>query len=124
MMRLLTLFFIAAVFITCSEEDPVTPPPSCSTPATIVDLRGLDGCGFAFELEDGTRLLPVIVGFCGTPPLPKDLPSDVLSDFDLVAGKKVFIDYTVSEDYAGACMAGQYVSITCISEGLQTQTDL
>jgi hypothetical protein len=123
MIRLLILVFTAVIFMTCSEEDPAT-PTACSTPATVVDLTGLDGCGFVFELEDGTRLLPVLVFHCGTPPLPKDLPSDALSGFDFVAGKKVFIDYTISEDYAGACMAGQYASITCISEAFQTQTDL
>jgi hypothetical protein len=125
MVRPLILLFTALVFVTCAEESSVTPPPpACSTPATIVDLTGLDGCGFAFELEDGTRLLPVIVFYCGTPPLPKDLPQNPLIGFEFVDGKKVFIDYTISEDFAGACMAGQYVSVTCISESFQTQTEL
>jgi hypothetical protein len=124
MIRLLSLIFTAMVFVTCSEEDPATPSPVCSIPATVVDLRELDGCSFAFELKDGTRLLPIIVFHCGTPPLPKDLPSNALSGFDFVAGKKVLIDYTTPELYAGSCMAGQYISVTCISEATQTQTDL
>jgi hypothetical protein len=33
---------------------------ACSTLATVHDLRGLDGCGFVFELADGKRLEPQI----------------------------------------------------------------
>ena len=38
----------------CSED---LAEQTCSTPATVVDLSGLDGCGFVFQLEDGTRLV-------------------------------------------------------------------
>jgi hypothetical protein len=123
MFRLLTLLFTGMLFFTCAD-DQVSPPASCSIPATVVDLSGLDGCGFAFELQDGTKLLPIIAFHCGTPPLPQNSPSDPIHEFDFVAGKKVFIEYTTSELYAGACMAGEYVSITCITETPQAQTDL
>jgi hypothetical protein len=125
MTRLFAILLTASIFLACSEENapPIT-ENNCSIPAIVVDLTGLDGCGFAFELEDGTRLLPVKVLYCGTYPLPDNLPPDPIHTFEFVAGKKVFIEYTVSENYAGACMAGQYVSVTCISETPGTQAEI
>jgi hypothetical protein len=125
MTRLFAILLTASVFLACSEEnEPLVVETNCSIPATVVDLTGLDGCGFAFELEDGTRLFPVIVIYCGTPPLPDNLPADPLHTFEFIAGKKVFIEYTVSENYADPCMAGQSVFITCISETPGTQGEL
>lgn len=101
----------------CSEDipSPGKIPDSCSTLATVRDLSGLDGCGFVFELSDGTRLEPAIVFYCGTPPLPKEVTLNPLYDFDLVDGKRVRISYTPAA--AGSvCMAGTPVTITCISE--------
>jgi hypothetical protein len=89
---------------------------ACSTPATVVDLRGLDGCGFVFELEDGSRLEPVITMWCGTPPVPEDQEEDPLKNFEWVAGKKVFIKYEIMQGMASICIVGETVKITCISE--------
>jgi hypothetical protein len=125
MTRLFAILLTASLFVTCSEEnEPPIAETNCSIPVTVVDLTGLDGCGFAFELEDGTRLLPVITFACGTPPLPDNLSPDPIHNFEFTVGKKVFIEYTVSENYAGACMAGQHVFITCISETPGTQGEL
>jgi hypothetical protein len=115
MFRSALLLFVAIVFMTCSEDSPVE-VTECSTPATIKDLTGLDGCGFVFELEDGTRLEPLRIFYCGTPPLPKDMPADPLHGFEIIDGKKVTISYDVVENYASTCMAGQVVKITCIQE--------
>ena len=88
---------------------------ACSTPATVRDLSGLDGCGFVFELSDGTRLEPVITGYCGTPPLSKEITENPLYDFAFADGKQVLISYTITEG-ASICMVGTRVTITCISE--------
>jgi hypothetical protein len=113
-MKRFLLFTIVVLHLSCAEEKLFT--ADCSTPATVKDLTGLDGCGFVFELTDGTRLEPVRnIGFCGTPPLPKEVTDDPLNSFTFVDGKKVWIDYVPAEG-ASTCMAGQLVKITCIKE--------
>jgi hypothetical protein len=84
--------------------------------ATVRDLTGLDGCGFVFELEDGTRLEPNRIGYCGTEPLPKEITEDPLFDFEFVDGKQVIISYEEVEDMASICMVGRIVKITCLQE--------
>jgi len=83
--------------------------------ATVRDLTGLDGCGFVFELEDGTRLEPNRIGYCGTPPLPKEITEDPLFNFEFVDGKQVIIGF---EEVGGAsiCMVGAIVKINCLEE--------
>lgn len=112
---------IAALIITLtlfSCHETCVDPIECDTPATVRDLTGLDGCGWAFELSDGTQLVAMIpVMFCGTPPLPKEITEDPLYNFEWVNGKKVYISYEEVEA-ASICMAGPTVKITCISERL------
>ena len=79
------LFAATLLFSQCSEDDVQM---KCSTPATVRDLTGLDGCGYVFELEDGTRLEPVRNLICGTPPLPKEVTEDPLFNFQFEEGKK------------------------------------
>lgn len=83
--------------------------------ATVRDLTGLDGCGYVFELEDGTRLQPYMIGYCGTPPLPKEVTEDPLYGFDWVDGKRVKIGYE-STKALSACMNGIVVKVTCLEE--------
>jgi hypothetical protein len=100
---------------TCSTQDELE--TKCSTPATVRDLTGLDGCGWVFELNDGTKLIPLIIGFCGTPPVSKEITENPLYDFEFINGKKVFIDYEpIHVGMVNACMVGETVKITCISE--------
>jgi hypothetical protein len=106
----------------CSEEDLRMP---CSTQATVRDLTGLDGCGFVFELEDGTRLEPVREYrlYCGTPPLPKEVTEDPLYNFNFVDGKKVLIAYELKPS-GSYCMAGLPAKITCLSEIPEANTQV
>ena len=113
MNRLIITIFIAVAFIRCNDN---VVEVSCSTPATVVDLTGLDGCGYVFELEDGTRLEILRMMYCGTPPLPKEVTEDPLYNFEFVDGKKVFIDYDLVEGYGSICMVGKIAKITCIQE--------
>ena len=101
------------LFQCADDEVPNTP---CGIAATVRDLSGLDGCGFVFQLQDGTYLQPLRVWFCGTPPLPEEQLKDPLYDFEFIDGKEVYIDYEVVEDYGGGCMAGEVARITCISD--------
>ena len=106
------LFAATLLFSQCSEDDVQM---KCSTPATVRDLTGLDGCGYVFELEDGTRLEPVRNLICGTPPLPKEVTEDPLFNFQFEEGKKVLIDFQ-PVDAGSICMAGTPVKITCLTE--------
>ena len=116
-MKISLLALLASIaFVQCAYDEAEQPQVNtCSTPATIRDLTNLGGCGFIFELQDGSRLEPLIVFGCGTPPLPNN-PENPLSNFNMVDGKKVFINYDAVPDMASACMVGPIVKITCITE--------
>lgn len=106
-------FFAMLLFSQCSEEDV---QKNCSTLATVKDLTGLDGCGYVFELEDGTRIEPVrTLLMCGTPPLPKEITEDPLYNFNFVDGKQVMISFELTQA-ASICMAGLPAKITCLTE--------
>ena len=100
--------------MSCDDEKPGT--SGCTTLATVRDRTGLDGCGFVFELTDGSYLEPYRVFFCGTPPLPKEATEDPLYNFAFADGKKVMIGYESCKDCASICMVGQIVKITCLTE--------
>lgn len=105
MKRLFTLLLIVFSFVRCDDKN----SSSCATNATVKDLTGLDGCGFVFELEDGSRLEPLILET-----LVAD-PNDPLYGFEFADGKRVKITYE-ELDNASACMAGQVVKITCLQQ--------
>lgn len=111
------LLFISTtlIFWNC-DEDSMNVSCDKSVFATVKDLSGLDGCGFVFELADGTRLQPQMLGYCGTPPLPKEITENPLYDFEWVDGKQVRIGFEEIPDAMGICMVGKIVKITCIEE--------
>lgn len=110
MRKAFVFLFVIIVFAQCESDS----AEDCSTPATIRDLTGLDGCGWVFELENGTRLEPFWdSGFCG---FKEDSENDPLADFEFVDGKRVFINYEIVGDRASVCMVGPIAKITCISE--------
>jgi hypothetical protein len=110
------LFLGAMVIQSCQDEEMIS--DSCTTPATLRNLTTLDGCGYVFELEDGTLLEPVRRLYCGTPPLPREVTEDPLYNFIFEDGKKVTINYTAAEGVS-TCMAGQLVKITCIQAAVK-----
>jgi hypothetical protein len=116
MKRLLFLCIIIFTLSACKKEEVKKSNAGCNTLATVRDLRGLDGCGFVFELADGKRLEPQILYYCGTPPLPKEATENPLTGFDFVEGKKVKIGYEILESQASICMVGDVVKITCLEE--------
>ncbi len=111
LLLLLSLALLSTV--TSCQKNALPAPESCGTVATIKDMRGLDGCGFVLELDNGERLEPLYdYGFCATPPLP--VPT--IDKVTFADGKRVSIAYKVLPDRAGICMVGKIVEITCISE--------
>jgi hypothetical protein len=117
-MRLFLLAISVFIYSGCSKEQ--VKLNECMVEATIKDLTGLDGCSFVFELRDGTRLEPLRLLYCGTPPLPKELTDDPLFNFQFVDGKKVKIQFEQTEA-ASICMVGPVVKITCITQLDKTQ---
>lgn len=105
MKKIFILLLLGISLAACDDKD----SSSCLTRATVKDLAGLDGCGFVFELEDGSKLEPLILMT-----LVAD-PANPLYGFEFVDGKQVKIGY---EELAGAssCMSGQLVEITCLEE--------
>ncbi len=117
--KLLPIFLIALSsfsLLNCDEEQLMRTSCEDGVLATVRDLRGLDGCGFVFELVNGTRLEPQMLAFCGTPPLPKEITENPLYDFDWVDSKQVRINYEEITDAASICMVGKIVKITCLEE--------
>ncbi|MBT1689701.1 hypothetical protein [Dawidia soli] len=101
-----TLVVSAFTFTACK---PKTSAPACEggVDATVVDLAGLDGCQYVFELSDGARLLPQMPA--------EGTAGDPLSNFIFGAGKKVTITYE-AVDGMTTCMAGKLVKINCLVE--------
>jgi len=117
--KLLPIFLIALSsfsLLNCDEEQLMGTTCDKGVLATVRDLSGLDGCGFVFELVDGTKLEPQMIGYCGTPPLPKEITENPLYDFEWVDGKQVRIGYEEITDAASICMVGKIVKITCLEE--------
>ncbi|HEY0652315.1 MAG TPA: hypothetical protein VGD65_04265 [Chryseosolibacter sp.] len=110
------LIVLAVIAVLSCDDGSGDATPVCEVRATVRDMRGLDGCNFVFELEDGTRLDPYVTGYCGTPPLPKEITEDPLYNFEFIDGKKVKISYQVMADMATVCMTGTPVKITCLTE--------
>jgi hypothetical protein len=108
------ILFVLCVSMLACQEEPIT--KNCGTPATVRDLTGLDGCGFIFELADGSRLEPQMFGYCGTPPLPKEVTENPLYNFQWTDGKQVKIGYEEVTNAVSICMAGKIVKITCLEE--------
>jgi hypothetical protein len=102
--------------LNCDEEQLMRTTCEEGVFAIVRDLSGLDGCGFVFELADGTRLEPQMLGYCGTPPLTKEITENPLYDFEWVDGKQVRIGYEEITDAASICMVGKIVKITCLEE--------
>ena len=103
----------------CTEKD--LPATACSTLATVKDMRGLDGCGYVFVLDNGQKLAPVsILAGCGTPPQVNNT-TNPLQNFSLRDGQRVSIGYK-EVDAVSICMLGQTVEINCISEVQTTGT--
>ncbi|NRA91445.1 MAG: hypothetical protein HRU26_01975 [Psychroserpens sp.] len=67
---------------------------------TIKNLEGLDGCGMVIQLENDKVIIP-----------------SNLEEFDLdfAEGLSISVAYTAQPDMMGICMAGEIVSIDCIT---------
>lgn len=111
MKRIALFLFVMALLAACDNET-----SSCAMHATVRDLRSLDGCGFVFELDDHTILVPTSPLWCGT---GSPDGKDPLAGFEYVDGMQVLLSYEIIEGVANTCMAGTLVEIKCLEEARQ-----
>ena len=109
---------IVLLLISCKEEELIQNSGNCDIVATVVDMSGLDGCGYMIKLENNELLYPIWRwGWCGTPPLPDGAETDPLMNFVFKENQSVSISYELPEqEYGNICMSGTQVVITCIEE--------
>jgi PKD repeat protein len=72
----------------------------CNLTGTVWDYTGLDGCGYLIELDNGTRLEPIL--------------RDTMFYFH--NNQRVRLSYIERPDLISICMAGIIAEITCIEE--------
>lgn len=106
-----TLFGISLLKCGGPDGEGSRVPESCNIRAKVVDLSGLDGCGFVLQLEDGTRLIPEKRTYIQAP----KIEDDPLYYFDLVPGQDVRVGYRET-NLANVCMVGPTVFVTCITK--------
>lgn len=89
---------VMLVLISCSKEE----SSECESGinGTMVDLNGLDGCGFVIELDGGERLEPI---------------NWDTFEIEQEDGKAVVFEYHEVE-MASICMVGKTIEIDCITE--------
>ena len=73
-------------------------PKETKIKASVINITGLDGCGFVLELENGEKLIPM------------NLEEKYFSD-----ELKVWITYNVSNSHS-ICMVGKTIMIKSIEE--------
>ena len=105
------LFIILTLSILGCESEP-QPERVCSVEATVLDLTGLDGCGFVFQLEDGSRIEPIFLMRCGVG-MEGEEEVDYIETYTLEHGMKITFDYELL-DWGSVCMVGQLARITCL----------
>ena len=104
MKKLFTLLLLAGIWSSCHKHI----EPGCTTAAMVVDLSATSGCGFGFQLPDGTMLIAEQhTNNCGH-------HNDPLLNFQLSDGMKVKIGYEKENHHTTSCNAGAVVEITCI----------
>lgn len=67
---------------------------------TLTDKSGLDGCTWLFTMADGKMLHPI------------NLDDFIEKPMD---GKRYVITYTKAEDMFSICMAGEMITLSCVS---------
>ena len=98
---LLVLLFMTSSCVNTKTTPFKTEDCADSVVGMLVDMTGLDGCGWMIKLKDGKKVNPTN-----------------LKRFNiaLTANKKIKFSYTKNHDLVGICMAGQIVEITCIQD--------
>lgn len=101
--------FLLLLLLAACEDTSLQNNDGCTTEATVKKLE-LDGCGFVFQLKDGSYLIPEIRVYVQAPKQSED----PVYYYTFVDGAKVKINYQ-EVDGVNACMAGKMVFVTCLT---------
>jgi hypothetical protein len=104
-LMLIASMCLLASLTSCKKSRSTDPVKDCGTPATVRDLRGLDGCSFVLELQNGQRLEPV----------KTNSVNSALANFTWKDGQRVTIAYQEVNGGVSTCMVGKLVEVTCIA---------
>jgi hypothetical protein len=114
MKTLLLLFAFIVLSVSCKKHEGLH-HSACGTSATVRDIQSQNGCGFVFELTDGTKLEPSAptptTHTCGSH--NSQTTSNPLSTFPFQDGQKVKIGYEIVNSTVNACGA-KAAKITCV----------
>ncbi|MDN4165805.1 hypothetical protein QWY31_09840 [Cytophagales bacterium LB-30] len=110
-MKKLGIALLLAASLSACEKETMGVDAQELVPATLTDLSGLDGCGWVFELNDGTQLEFSTLMRCWTPPVSAEDTRSPFDDFVFEEGKKVWIRYEELPEAVSICMVGPVVEI-------------
>lgn len=101
--KVLIICMLSLALVSCdnSKKDNNTSNCENAEKGKIVNLNGLDGCGWLIELDNGSKIIPTNLD---------------TFDIEIAEGKKVNVNYTEKDDMAGICMAGKIAEINCINQ--------
>ena len=109
--KIVIALLLATAGLSACEKENMGVEAQELVPATLTDLSGLDGCGWVFELNDGTQLEFITLMRCGTPPPSGEEMRSPFEDFVFEEGKKVWIRYEELPEVGSICMVGPVVEI-------------
>lgn len=110
-MKKLGIALLLAASLSACEKETMGVDAQELVPATLTDLSGLDGCGWVFELNDGTQLEFITFMRCWTPGESGADMTSPFEDFVFEEGKKVWIRYEELPEMGSICMVGPVVEI-------------
>ena len=108
-MKTIILLALVVAATCCESVEGINcfPSPDCSISATVRQTRMASPCDVAFELEDGSYIIPERRQYI-QPPSPTE---DPIYHFDLQPGARVKIGGRLSNQ---TCASGRVLFITCI----------
>lgn len=102
-LKLVLSIYLIAMITSCSLIKNKKSNPQCPNQVSgiLVDMSGLDGCGWMIQLENQSKLNPTN-----------------LEDFNisLENNKNINFSYSENSDLMNVCMAGTIVDIICITD--------
>jgi len=103
-MKIVKLLVMISLFVSVLASCKTAKEMPCDNAkaAELINMHGLDGCGWAIQLEDGTKLEPFNL--------------KQFTDIELKDHKKIWVSYEDTEGYVSICMIGPIIKIVCLAE--------
>lgn len=95
-MKKIAIILFCIFSLSCEQEPPTLPGEKVK----LINLTGLDGCGWAFETEDNKKLEPANLHL-----------------FDIALNENTYYSITYEKQDAGSiCMVGDIITVKTISK--------